>query len=270
MVPGMDSVVEANLARLLQPSVTSVSPASLADVPLTIFSGSDDAARALGIVAEGEVMVVVSDPEVKLGSVRVQSRGCNNTLFFDNHPLAERPWGGEFAANIRFAANDSIVVINRLGGQYVALQDVFLRSDRQFLFWGEGSSAVGCSIEMEGEERGAVIGDDALISSGVWLRNYDMHAIHDLETGACISHPPVDMVLERHVWLGQDALLLNCQKVGRGSIVGARALLKTDLPPRVVAAGVPARVIRHGVSWGRASTGMSAAERRSLGLSDSA
>lgn len=270
MIPGMENSIEAALGRLFVPAVTSVSAASLGVLPLTILAGDDEAARALGIEAEGEVMVVVCDPTVKLGRVRVQSNGFNNTLFFDNRPLAGRPWGGSLFANIRFAGSDSIVVFNRIGGEYVALNDVFLRSHRQFLFWGEGSSAVGCSIELEGEERGVVVGDDALISAGVWLRNYDMHAIHDLASGVCISRPPVDMVLERHVWLGQDAMLLNCQRVGQGCIVGARALLKKDLPACVVAAGTPARVIRREVSWGRSSAGMTAAERLGLGLPESA
>jgi acetyltransferase-like isoleucine patch superfamily enzyme len=100
----------------------------------------------------------------------------------------------------------------------------------------------------------------------VWLRNYDMHAMHDLRTGARISRPPLDTVIERHVWLGQDALLLNCACVGKGSIIGARSVVKGVVPQRVVAAGTPARVVREGVSWGRHPYGMSGAERMSIGL----
>ena len=134
--------------------------------------------------------------------------------------------------------------------RYVALPDVLLRSDRQFLFWGAGASAVGCSLEIEGIGHGMVVGDDALISGGVWLRNYDMHAMHDLRTGARISRPPLDTVIERHVWLGQDALLLSCERVGMGSIIGARSVVKGVVPPRVVAAGTPARVVRDGRELG--------------------
>ena len=146
------------------------------------------------------------------------------------------------------------------------LDSVLLRSHHQLLFWGAGASAVGLSIEMEGEGRSCIIGDDALISNEVWIRNYDMHAIHDLANGAQINRPPCDVVLERHVWLGQGALLLHCERVGMGSIVGARAMAKGFVPPHAVAAGVPARILRNGISWGRSANGMTEAERISIGL----
>jgi acetyltransferase-like isoleucine patch superfamily enzyme len=121
-------------------------------------------------------------------------------------------------------------------------------------------------MEIEGEGVGVVIGDDALISNGVWIRNHDMHAIHDLRTGARINRQPVQTVLERHVWLGHDAMLLNAERIGMGAIVGTRALVKGTVPPRVVVAGTPARVIREGVSWGRSNNGMTGAERLAIGL----
>jgi acetyltransferase-like isoleucine patch superfamily enzyme len=100
----------------------------------------------------------------------------------------------------------------------------------------------------------------------VWIRNYDMHAIHDLRTGMRINRPPVDTILERHVWLGQDALLLGCARIGMGTIIGARSLVKGRVPARVAAVGTPARIIREDVSWGRDSHGMVGAERVALGL----
>jgi hypothetical protein len=38
-----------------------------------------------------------------------------------------------------------------------------------------------------------VVGEDALIASGEWLRNHDMH---DLCTGGRLGRPPVDTVLQ--------------------------------------------------------------------------
>lgn len=263
MVPGMIDPTVARLRELLVPSVSDVNEDALAGVGMNLLAAHDDDARALGIQFEGgpDVTVVVTDPTRRLGHVRVQAGGRHNTLFFDN-----RGWGGNFYANIRLAGEESIVLFNRIGDAYVALPEVFLRSDRQFLFWGAGSSAVGCSLEIEGIGHGVVVGDDALISGGVWLRNYDMHAMHDLRTGARIGRPPLDMVLERHVWLGQDVLLMSSGRIGMGSIIGARSLVKAVVPSCVVAAGTPARVVREGVSWGRHPYGMSGAERISIGL----
>lgn len=263
MVPGMISVTEARLRELLTVSVTDVREDVLAAVEMTLLAAPEEEVRALGIQFEGgpDVTIVVTDPSHRLGHVRLQAGGPHNTLFFDN-----RNWDGNFSANIRLAAADGIVMFNQIGDAYVALPDVFLRSDGQFLFWGTGASAVGCSLEIEGIGHGMVVGDDALISGGVWLRNYDMHAMHDLRSGARISRQPLDTVVERHVWLGQDALLLSCERVGMGSIIGARSVVKGVVPQRVVAAGAPARVVREGVSWGRHPYGMSGAERISIGL----
>ena len=259
----MIASTETRLRELLDASVTDLREDAWAALDVTLLAAHDDEARALGINFQGgpEVIVVVTDPNRRLGHVRLESGGPHNTLFFDN-----RSWGGTFAANIRMAGSASIALFSQIGDAYVALPELYLRSDRQFLFWGTGSSAVGCRFEIEGTDRGVVVGDDALISDGVWVRNYDMHSMHDLRTGGRISRAPLDTVIERHVWLGQDAMLLSCERVGMGAIVGARALVKSVVPPRVVAAGTPARVLREGTSWGRHPYGMTGAERVSIGL----
>lgn len=262
MVPGVSSSVEARLAAVLDPRVTDITGETLLRRDFTLLAGQSAPARELGVQATGEeVTVVVTDPARPLGNIVVHAAGRHSVLFFDN-----LVWAGNCHANIRLLGDDSAVLFNDIGSAYVALDDVFMRSHQQFLFWGVGASAVGLSIELEGEGEGVAIGDDALIAGGVWIRNYDMHAMHDLATGARINRPPVTTVLERHVWLGQDAMLLSTERVGMGAIVGTRALVKGQVPPRVAVAGTPARVLREGVSWGRSGHAMSQDERTSIGL----
>ena len=262
MIPGISTNAEARLTGALDPRVTDIAEDSFAARDYTILDASDDEAKRLGVQCTGGgVTLVVTDPTRRLGDIRVQSGGRDNTLFFDN--LA---WGGNCYATIRMLGSDTVMLFNDIGDEFVSMQDIYLRSNGQFVFWGRGASAVGLSMEIEGEGVGVVIGDDALISNGVWIRNHDMHAIHDLRTGTRINRPPVQTVLERHVWLGHDAMLLAAERIGTGAIVGTRALVKGTVPPRVVVAGTPARVIREGVSWGRSNNGMIAAERISIGL----
>jgi len=264
MIPGISTNAEARLTGMLDPRVSDVAEDTYATRNYTILDAGDEDARRLGVTAiGGGVTLVVTDPTRKLGDIRIQSGGRDNTLFFDN-----MTWGGQCFASIRMLGSDTVMLFNDIGDAYVAMPDIYLRSNGQFLFWGRGASAVGVSMEIEGEGSGVVIGDDALISNGVWIRNHDMHAIHDLRTGARINRPPVMTVLERHVWLGHDAMLLNTERIGMGSIVGTRTLVKGTVPPRVAVAGTPARVIREGVSWGRSNSGMTAGERRSIGLPD--
>jgi|GEM_PF-2321376 len=264
MLSGISTNVEAQLAGVLDPRVTDVTENTFAARDFTIMDAGGEDARRLGVTAiGGGITLVVTDPTRKLGDIRIQSGGRYNTLFFDNVF-----WGGQCFASIRMLGSDTVMLFNDIGDAYVSMPNIYLRSNGQFVFWGRGASAVGLSMEIEGEGLGVVVGDDALISNGVWIRNYDMHAIHDLRTGARINRPPMQTVIERHVWLGQDAMLLNAERIGIGTIVGTRTLVKGTVPPRVVVAGTPARVIREGVSWGRSSNGMTAAERRSIGLAD--
>lgn len=48
-----------------------------------------------------------------------------------------------------------------------------------------------------------------------------------------------------NVWIGFDVCILPGVCIGEGSIVGARSVVHEDIPPYCVAAGNPARVVRH-------------------------
>jgi transferase family hexapeptide repeat protein len=62
-------------------------------------------------------------------------------------------------------------------------------------------------------------------------------------TLSLIAHPrPVR--LERNTWIGFEACVLPGVTIGEGSIVGARAVATEDVPPYVIVAGNPARIIR--------------------------
>ena len=51
--------------------------------------------------------------------------------------------------------------------------------------------------------------------------------------------------IEDEAWIGGGAILLPGVTIGRGSVVGAGAIVTRDIPPYTVAVGNPARVIRN-------------------------
>lgn len=53
-----------------------------------------------------------------------------------------------------------------------------------------------------------------------------------------------DITLEDDVWLASGVTVLAGVRIGRGTIVGAGSVVTSDLPPFVIAAGVPAKVVR--------------------------
>jgi acetyltransferase-like isoleucine patch superfamily enzyme len=65
------------------------------------------------------------------------------------------------------------------------------------------------------------------------------------------SRPMVDqgitaegIVVEDDVWIGAGAIVTDGVTIGRGSVVAAGAVVTSDVPPRSVVGGVPARVLK--------------------------
>jgi acetyltransferase-like isoleucine patch superfamily enzyme len=107
------------------------------------------------------------------------------------------------------------------------------------------------------------------IGSGTYVNRYTMlDAHHRIEVGRhCMIGPhcyltdanhgiagdqPVysqpmktaEVVLGDDIWLGAGVVVLAGVHIGAGTIVGAGSVVTADLPGNVIAAGVPARVMR--------------------------
>ncbi|MGC2373468.1 MAG: acyltransferase [Solirubrobacteraceae bacterium] len=52
------------------------------------------------------------------------------------------------------------------------------------------------------------------------------------------------VVVEDGAWLGQNVTILPGVTIGRGAVVGAGSVVRDDVPPRCIAVGAPARVVR--------------------------
>lgn len=91
---------------------------------------------------------------------------------------------------------------------------------------------------------GISLGENCLIATHVAIMSY-RHGFSDRAVPVAdqdIELKPV--AIEEDVWIGTHALILPGVRIGRGSIVGAGAVVTSDLPPYSVAVGSPARVIR--------------------------
>jgi maltose O-acetyltransferase len=53
------------------------------------------------------------------------------------------------------------------------------------------------------------------------------------------------VIIEDHAWIGSKAVILPGVRIGTRAVIGAGSIVTRDIPPRCVAAGNPARVIRH-------------------------
>ena len=91
------------------------------------------------------------------------------------------------------------------------------------------------------------IGNNVRLAANVHLAGYPGHPIDAAARArgeAETDDQAGDIVLEDDVWLASGTTVLKGVRIGRGTIVGAGSVVTKDLPPFVLAAGAPARVIR--------------------------
>ncbi len=71
------------------------------------------------------------------------------------------------------------------------------------------------------------------------------NAFHELDPERRHLRPESQpIILEENVWLGGRVIVLPGVTIGRDSVIGAGSVVTTNIPAGVIAAGVPAKVIR--------------------------
>lgn len=133
------------------------------------------------------------------------------------------------------------------------------------LFRGQMSLGHGCEIILGNDiycgvaayvttAEGASIrlGNDLLISDRFQARADDSHPIYDANSGHRIN-PSKSIVVEDHVWIGADVIMMPGSMVGRGSVVGIRSMVTKSrpVPPNSLAVGSPVEVVRSNIHWVR-------------------
>ncbi|WP_148267404.1 sugar O-acetyltransferase [Paenibacillus terrae] len=86
------------------------------------------------------------------------------------------------------------------------------------------------------------IGNDVYIGprAGLYAANHAEDPFERVEKG--VYSKPIS--LQDRVWLGGDVKITQGVTIGENSIIGAGSVVTKDIPPNVIAAGNPCRVIR--------------------------
>lgn len=128
----------------------------------------------------------------------------------------------------------------------VRLGDKVTLNRYAYLQGGDGGVRLGDRVEVNNFSiingtGGVDIGDDTLIGPGVRIISYQ----HRYAAHATIRSQPVDarpIRIGRDVWIGANAVILAGVSIGDGAVVAAGAVVREDVTPGTVVAGVPARV----------------------------
>lgn len=109
------------------------------------------------------------------------------------------------------------------------------------------------------------IGDDVTVAWGCYIYDHDSHSLdwcarvedlrclrEDLRAGrdslaskdwSVVRSQPIRICDK--AWVGMNAIILKGVTIGEGSVVAAGAVVTRDVPPWTVAAGNPARIVKH-------------------------
>ena len=80
-----------------------------------------------------------------------------------------------------------------------------------------------------------------MLASGVYVTDSDWHDIYNRI--ALGKTEPIEIAA--NVWIGDSAIVCKGVSIGENSIIGAGAVVVNSIPPNCVAAGNPAKIVKH-------------------------
>lgn len=127
--------------------------------------------------------------------------------------------------------------------------DIRLNNNKPRVCIGDAVVSRGIHIAVHGD--GIMVGKGCLIGEDVVIQGHDAHGIVDIKEGKLMNSMDVRTVIESRVWLGKRAMILPGNRIERGSIIGAGAIVTKDIPACSLAVGIPAKVVKQDVTWSR-------------------
>ena len=176
-------------------------------------------------------------PSMENSSIIVN--GTGNCLYFEEGVKL-------VSSRIALEGNNGLVMLGK--NSHVYRMDVSINSNCSAVFGRDIYFNSTCHIIVS-EGCSVIVGDDCLVSFGVWVRTADPHLIYDCDTHKRINASK-NVVIGDHVWIGQNALILKGSVLGSGSIIGAMSLISGKaIPSNTIWGGNPAKLIKSNVFW---------------------
>ena len=109
------------------------------------------------------------------------------------------------------------------------------------IFIGERCGFSGTAI---GAKERIELGDHVLCGANTVITDFDWHQVKaEIENrNTDLSSAPIR--IGRNVWVGMNSIILKGVEIGENTIIGANSVVTKSLPANVIAAGIPAKIIR--------------------------
>jgi galactoside O-acetyltransferase len=87
------------------------------------------------------------------------------------------------------------------------------------------------------------IGDKTLIGVNLSIYTSDFHTLDPLKRNNK-NFPKIDVTIGKNVFIGSNVTILKGIIIGDNSVIGAGSIVNTNIPPNVLATGIPCQIIR--------------------------
>lgn len=157
-------------------------------------------------------------------------------------PLLLQPLQAVGSGSIHFCSNVHVGVFPSPGflDTYAYVE---ARNGTASVYFGSGTW-INNGFRCIAEHTSITIGENCLIGANVEILDSDFHGLGLHERGISRPEWAAPVVLENNVFVGSNARILKGVRIGEGAIIANSSVVIADVPPMVVEAGVPAKVIR--------------------------
>lgn len=108
---------------------------------------------------------------------------------------------------------------------------------------GDGTKINNCFVAIADRTQ-IEIGSNCLIGTCVEIYDSDFHSLDASVRNSGDHHACQPVRIGNNVFVGSNVRILKGASIGDGSTIGNGSVVSGDIPPRCIASGVPARVIR--------------------------
>ena len=119
------------------------------------------------------------------------------------------------------------------------------------MLWGDGEIAIGDNVNIGNNTviyssksgGGVTIGDNTMIAAQCYIIDMD----HGTASGKLIREQENSIekvTIGNDAWLGANVTILKGSNIGDGAVIGAKALVKGEIPSGTIACGMPAKTVK--------------------------
>lgn len=196
-------------------------------------------------ISDGEMLNTLEDGNRFMGTVpemtesKVVFNGKNNILICESGVKLVK-------STITFNGNNAVVYLCESRNDYYLSLNM---NHNNVFYMGRNNYMNGTLNITLSEQKHCLIGDDCLLSFGIWMRTADPHLVFRSSDQKRVNLSK-SIYIGDHVWIGQSAYILKGTRIDSGSIIGAMSLVAgKKIPHNESWAGNPCKQIAEGVFW---------------------